>query len=568
MREELPRHKVPLIIAIICMIIAAGTTATTAQLIDPAIKEIFIEKNQELLYILPAVIIGVSFLRGLSTYGQSYLMGSIGTKIINNLQLRMLKKILYCDLDYFTKHHSSEIVSQFINDANHLRDTATTVIVALVKDSLTLIGLACVMFYQDATLAGLVLFIFLPVMVLIKRLMKKTMKSAYQIFHRTGNVSSALAEMIRGMRMVRVYNQEDYELNRIKKIFQDRLYYLLKELKARAASSPITEAVTGIGIAVAILYAGVGGADGSMSIENFMAFFTAMMMAYQPGRSLSSLATKMQSGLVAAQRVYKIIDMPDHVKIPENPKILDNVQGKITFDNVSFAYKPNEPVLKNINLTIHAGEKIALVGASGGGKTTLLNLIPRFYDILSGNLKVDDVNIQDVNPYNLRQYISLVSQDAFLFDGTIKDNILYGNPKASDEELIDALKNAAAYDFIQALPAKELTHVGEGGVLLSGGQKQRIAIARAFLKNAPIILLDEATSALDSQSEGYILEALERLTLGKTSVTIAHRLSTITNADRIIVIDKHQIQEQGSHNELLKNNGIYAKLHQQQLATD
>lgn len=568
MREELPAHKFYLVIAIICMIIAAATTATTAQLIEPAIKEIFITKNQDLLYSLPLLIIGISCLRGLSTYGQAYLMGGIGTKIVNNLQIRMLSKILYCDLGYFTQNHSSQIVSQFINDAHHLRDTATTVIVAIVKDSLTLVGLAAVMFYQNATLAGLVLFIFLPVTIIIKRLMKKTMKSAFQIFHRTGSVSSALSEMIRGMRMVRVYNQETYELNRIETIFQERLRYLLKELRARSASSPITEAITGVGIAASLLYAGIGASNGSMNIENFMAFFTAMMMAYQPGRALSGLATKLQSGLVAAKRVYDIIDMPPQILPVKTPLKLENPKGNITFENVSFAYKTHEPVLKNINLNIKAGEKIALVGASGGGKTTLLNLIPRFFDIQSGFVKIDDIDIYQIDPHNLREHISLVSQDAFLFDGTIKENVLYGKTDASDQEFQAALKNAAAYDFIQNLPNQDDTHVGESGVLLSGGQKQRIAIARAFLKNAPIILLDEATSALDTQSESYILEALDRLTQGKTSITIAHRLSTIINSDKIIVIGNQQIIEQGTHCELLARNGFYADLYQQQLSNN
>jgi len=564
MRSELPKHKFKLTIAIICMVIAAATTAATAYLIDPAIKEIFINKDETLLYVLPVIIMAVSFLRGLSTFGQAYLMGGIGVKIVNSLQIQMLKKILYCNLDFFTKNHSGEIVSQFINDASHMRDTATTVIVAGIKDTLTLIGCAGVMFYQDATLAGLTLFIFIPVVVLIKRLMKKTMKSAFQIFQQTGNISSALAEIIRGMRIVRVYNKEQFELTRIENIFKSRLYYLLKELRARAASSPITEAITGIGIAIAILYAGARGIDGDMNINNFMAFFTAMMMAYQPGRALSGLATKMQSGLVATRRIYDILDIEDHIKLPENPVLIPSCKGKVTFDGVSFAYHKQTPILKNINLTIQAGEKIALVGSSGGGKTTLLNLIPRFYDIDQGVIKIDDIDICNVTPFDLRQNISLVSQDAFLFDGTIKENILYGFADASEHDFINALKNAAAYDFIMDLPDKEHTHVGESGMLLSGGQKQRIAIARAFLKNAPIILLDEATSALDSQSEHYILEALERLTQNKTSITIAHRLSTIINSDRIIVIDNHEIIEQGSHNALLSQKGFYAHLYRQQ----
>ncbi len=563
MRDELPVHKVKLGIAILCMIVAAGTTATTAYLIDPAIREIFIKKNMDLLYTLPALIIGVSFLRGITTYGQAYLMGTIGTKIVNSLQIKMLKKILVCDLSYFSNHHSGEIVSQFINDASHMRDTATSVVVAGFKDIFTLIGCAGVMFYQDAALAALTLFIFLPVIVMIKRLMKKTMKSAHKIFHHTGSISSALAEMIRGIRIVRVYNQEPYELQRIEKSFTDRLYYLMKELKARSASSPITEAMTGIGIALAILYAGIRGMHGEMEINNFMAFFTAMMMAYQPGRTLSGLATNMQSGLVAAQRVYEIIDMPYSIKSPTNPVDFSQCQGNIDFHNVCFSYHHNETVLDTINLSIKAGQKIALVGRSGGGKSTLLNLIPRFYDVTSGSITIDGVDTRDVNPYDLRQHISLVSQDAFLFDGTIKENIIYGNNQASDDAFILALKNAAAYDFVQELTDKENTRVGEGGTMLSGGQKQRIAIARAFLKNAPIILLDEATSALDSNSEGYIREALEKLTAGKTTITIAHRLSTITHCDVIVVIDNGKIVEQGSHDVLLQKNDMYARLYQQ-----
>ncbi|MEM6603068.1 MAG: ABC transporter ATP-binding protein [Pseudomonadota bacterium] len=559
--EELPAHKKRLVIAIFCMIIAAMTTAATAGLIDPAIKEIFLEKDTELLLTLPLIIIAVSVLRGITTFGQSTLMSTIGMYVVNNLQKKMYRKLLRLDMEWISRKHSGQIVSSFVNDAMAMRDAASNIIVALIKESLTLIGCCAIMFYQDWLLASLTIFIFLPVAVIIKKLMKKSSKSARGVFDETGNLSSHIAETVKGMRILRVYGQEDHEAKRAEHTFSRRLKYLLQEVRARAASSPITEAMTGIGIAAAIYYAGSRGIEGQMDVNNFMSFFAAMMMAYQPGRALSGLATKIQSGLVAAERVYTMLDLDITIHAPENPEILQHCQGEIFFDDISFCYNQKDIILKDLTLQIKSGEKIALVGPSGSGKSTLLNLLPRFYDPTSGHIYIDGIDIKKMTPDHLRQHIALVSQDAFLFNGTVRENIAYGNNKATEQDIIRVAKEAAAYDFIMSLPEQFETQVGEGGSLLSGGQKQRIAIARAFLKDAPILLLDEATSALDNESEAFIQETLKKLMQGRTTLIIAHRLSTVVDCDRIIVIEDHNISGDGTHQQLLAFHSLYQRLY-------
>jgi len=559
--EELPPHKLKIFFACLCMIGAAATTAATAGLIKPAIEEIFINKDQELLLILPVIIIIVSLLRGASTFGQSLLMSIVGMHVVNNLQRKMYDKLLHIDMAWINKKHSGEIVSSFINDAMAMRDAASNIIVALVKDSLTLIGCAAVMFYQDWLLATMTLFIFLPVAIIVKRLMKHSARSARGIFNETANLSKYIAETVKGMRILRVYGRETYEAERIADSFNLRLKYILREVRAKAASSPITEAITGVGMAAAIFYAGSQGLDGKMSLGAFMSFFTAMMMAYQPGRALSSLATKVQMGLVAARRVYKMLDSNIEITEPKNPKTMKSIKGHIDFKNVSFDYGQHKNILNNISFSLKSGEKIGLVGPSGGGKSTLLNLIPRFYDPASGTISIDNININECHLKDLRAHISLVSQDAFLFNGTIRENILYGNLEATEQDLITAAKQAAAFDFIEALPDGFETQVGEGGGMLSGGQKQRIAIARAFLKDAPIVLLDEATSALDNESEAHVQTALQSLMHGRTTIIIAHRLSTITKCDRIFVLKEGTIHGEGTHKELLEKNALYKKLY-------
>lgn len=560
MRDEFPPYKWYFLGAIICMIVAASMTSATAALIDPAIKKIFIEKDVTVLYSIPLLIIGVSLLRGLSTYGQSQLMSFISINVIGKIQFRMYQKLLKMDLSYIHKTHSANIVASFMGDSAAMQEAATTVVVGGVKETLTLLGCVAVMFYQDWLMSLMTLFVFIPAIIIIKKLMKKTAISARQIFNTGATLAAQVAETVRGMRIVRVYCQEKHETFRMQDGFKQRLKYILKESRARSASSPVTEAVTGMGIAVAILYAGRQGIAGGMDINNFMSFFTAMMMAYQPARVLSGLATRLQAGTMAAERVYDFLQLPITIDDPKTPVSLPRCRGEFTFDNVCFAYEKDKQVLTDINLTIQAGEKVALVGASGGGKSTILNLIPRFYDVQKGRILLDGQDLKTLSLYDLRSQIALVSQDAFLFDGTIKENILYGNLNATDTQLEAALRSAAAYDFVLELPQGLHTMVGEAGILLSGGQKQRIAIARAFLKDAPILLLDEATSALDNESEAHVQKALQTLMQGRTSITIAHRLSTIENSDKIIVIHHGKIAGMGTHQQLLQENALYQNL--------
>ncbi len=560
-REELPPYIKTLSIAAIFMLVAAACTALTAYMIDPAIKKIFLEKDQTLLLTLPAIIIGVSVARGAATYGQAMIMGRVGQCVVTSLQKKMFDALLRADISWVRGKNPGVLISGFVNDAAQLRDAAVSVVAVAVKEVFTLLGCAAVMFYQDWRLASVTLFIVLPGVLGIKYFTKATRKASHAAFSETGALSGLVSETLTGMPVVHIYGREGYEAKRAGQSMDRRLKYLVRSVRSRAASGPLTEALTGVGVAAAIYYAGVGAVSGKMDINNFMAFLAAMMMAYQPGRVIAGLITNLQPAVAAAERVYEVIDIKPTILSPLNPLPLKDVKGKIEFKNVSFAYAPDAVILENLNLIAQPGEKIALVGLSGAGKSTLMNLIPRFFDVTGGEVQLDNKNIKHLKLEDLRSQIAMVGQDPFIFDGTIYENIAYGREGANEADIIQAAENAAADEFIRKLPAQYQTRTGPNGSFLSGGQKQRIAIARAFVKEAPILLLDEATSALDPENEAKVRLALSALTKGRTAFIIAHRLATVADADRIIVLKDGAIIEDGTHERLLARGGVYASLY-------
>ena len=555
-----------IILSVIFSVLLAGSTSAIAWLLDPAIKKIFIEKDQTLLLIIPVFIILAFTTKGVSLYIARYLMIIVGEGVKKKLQFDMLQSLINADTQNIDKKHSGKFISNLTYDVQHITNLLSSAILNLVKDSLTLLGLIGVMFFQNWKLA-LISLIMIPLASLASRNLGKRMgKVTTQAQEKSGTLTTYLVELFKNHKLTKIFQKENYETKRA----DIHLHGLMEKNKKITTllirMSPIMEVLTGIMIAILIYYSGKLIVNDEIEVNNFFSFLAAMMLAYQPVRSLSTLNMVINQGISAASRILPIVDTVNKIKNIENAKTLEIKNSKINFENVFFKYEENEKnVLNNISLEFEGGKMTALVGHSGSGKSTILNLIPRFYQAQDGNIKIDNQSIYDVTINSLRKNISLVSQETTLFDDTIKNNIKYANEHASDEEVLEVAKLSNSDEFIEKLPNKFETLIGENGVRLSGGEKQRISIARAMIKKSSIILLDEATSSLDSETEAKIQEALNILTKNKTTIVIAHRLSTILNSNNIYLIDSGKVIDNGKHENLLIKSKIYKNFYEKQI---
>ncbi|KKJ77790.1 ABC transporter permease [Kiloniella litopenaei] len=567
-RDYVSGQLVKIAFSLVAMAFVAGSTVMLAKQMEPIINDIFLKREEELLLPIALGVVGIFFVKGAATYAQSMLMQHVGLEIIATIQEQLFKKLMRADLAYFHEESPGNLVSRFMNDANMLKGVVSNTLTSIGKDTLTAVGLIGMMFYQDWLLASIAFAAFPTAILPIAKTGRRIRKVSTNTQESMGLLTTRLDEAFQGIRHVKAYNMENHETKRVSETILTVLRLNLKAARTSSILSPIMETLGGIAIAIVILYGGNEVIQGTKDPGSFFAFITALLLAYEPIKKLSKLNANMQTGLAAAHRVYSILDSEPSIKDVAEDKELKITKGDVVFDNVYFNYDENTPALEAINLTAKAGKTVALVGASGAGKTSILNLIPRFYDVTKGKITFDGQDIRDVSLRSLRQATALVSQEIQLFDDTVRANIAYGKPDASDEEIIAAAKNAHAHDFILSLPDGYDTQVGPRGSRLSGGQRQRVAIARAMVKNAPVLLLDEATSALDTESERHVQTALNTLMKGRTTFVIAHRLSTVIDADMIYVMDKGKIIEEGTHSQLLEKSGTYAKLYALQFAEE
>ena len=564
-KTQVKKYIPELSITFIFIILTSLTTAATAWLLDPAIKEIFENKNTKMLYLIPVAIVFTFIIKAFSIYGTRIITIKVGIKIIKNIQTLMAQKFLLSDISHITKKHSGKYLSNFTNDTKILFDVLTGVVVTLFKETFTLIALLGLMFYHDWQLSLLAIIMIPIAAISSKNIGKKMGKKVHISLEASDKFMKFLSEIIKGSWLIKIYQKEEDELKKISMIIDERFKAIRKVEQTRLGAGPIMEIISAIAIAIVVFFAGYRSLQGAVTLGEFVSFLAALMLAYQPVRALAGINVGIQEGITAAKRIYEIIDQKNEIYNDKNAPSLKLKNATLEFKNISFTYSDGTHALKNLSAKIDGGKKVGLVGISGSGKTTFLNLIPRFFNLKHGAIFIDDQNINNINLNSLRKEISLVSQDVILFDDTIKSNILYGNASASDDEIINACKFAAAQDFIEKLPNKYETIIGENGIKLSGGQKQRLSIARAILKDSSIILLDEATSSLDSESETVIQKAIENLTKNKTTIIIAHRLSTIMNCDKILVFDNGKIVDEGSHDFLVNNSSIYKNLYEKQI---
>jgi subfamily B ATP-binding cassette protein MsbA len=560
-REFLRPHLGRVVLAVLCMVVVAAVQPVNAYVIRELVDRIGVDKaGYDTLYLLCGTVLVIALLRGGADYVQTVIMTNVGQRVVADIQIALFKRLIRADLAYFHATPTGQLVSRFTTDANMLRTAATQSLVALGRDSLTVIGMVGYMVKTDWVLALISLVVF-PVAILpIQRMSRRMRKASGNFQEEMGHFNTLLGQVFQGARHVKAYGMEAHETARAVAV-TERVYRLVERVsRVRSAASPMMEAVGGFAIAAIILYGGTQMIEGTRTAGDFTSIIFALLIAYAPFKSLAALPVGLQEGLAAADRLFRVMDIEPSIRDRPGAEDLVVTGGAIRFAAVTFHYGDHTPALNGIDLTIPAGQKVALVGPSGAGKSTILNLIPRFYDVESGAVTIDGTDVRNVTLESLRGAIGLVSQEISLFDDSVRANIAYGRPGASEAEIVSAATAAAAHDFILDLPQGYDTLVGEHGVRLSGGQRQRLAIARAMLKSAPILLLDEATSALDTESERVVQDALRRLAAGRTSIVIAHRLSTIVDADLIYVIDQGRVAESGSHESLLARRGIYARL--------
>ena len=555
-----------IIIAFILSLILAGSTSSIAYLLDPAIEKIFLNKDKTLILLIPFFIILAFAAKAASLYGAKVIMIRISEEVRKALQMDMMKSLIKADTNFIEKKHSGKIITNLMNDVNYMTGLVSVAILNLFKDSLTLVGLLSVMFYQNWKLS-LVAIIMIPLASFFANLLgKRITKVTTEAMDQAGVINTYLIEIFKNHKLIKIFQKESYETARAD-TYLEKLMNKGKKLQIiYARSSPIMEVLTGVMIAILIFYSGNLIINDELGIGNFFSFLAAMMLAYQPVRSLATLNITINQGLAGARRILPILDLKE--KISENPNLekINLKNGNIEFKKVNFTYNEEDRVvLKDIDLLISGGKMTSLVGHSGAGKSTILNLIPRFYDPQSGDIKIDNQSIYSKRLSSLRNNISLVSQETTLFDDTVLNNIKYANLDATDEQIQEAAKLSHSSDFIDALPNKYNTFIGENGIRLSGGEKQRLSIARAILKKSKIILLDEATSSLDAETEQKIQDAINFLTKGRTTLVIAHRLSTILNSDKIYVIDGGKVIGEGKHNELINSSEVYKNFYEKQI---
>ena len=555
-----------ILISVFFTLLLAGSTSSVAYLLDPAIKQLFIKQEKSLILIIPALIIFAFAIKGASLYVAKVIMINVSENVRRDIQIDMFSSLIKADTQLVDNKHSGKFITNLTNDVGMITNLVSTAILNLFKDSLTLIGLLFVMFYQNWKLS-LFAIIMIPVASLAaKSLGKRISKVTVQQMDHFGILNSYLIEIFKNHKLTKIFQKENYESKRANKYIENLKKSSRKINVVFVRASPIMEFLTGIMIAILIYYSAKLISKNELQVSNFFSFLAAMMLAYQPVRSLATLNITVQQGLSGARRVLPIIDNIPEIQDNTDSKKLIFKKGHINFENVDFKYSNKETqILNSINLNIPGEKMTALVGHSGAGKSTILNLIPRFYNIRSGDIKIDDQSIYNSTIYSLRKHISLVSQDTTLFDDTIYNNIAYANLNASIDEIKEAANYSFASEFIDKLPNKYHTIIGENGVRLSGGEKQRLSIARAILKKSPIILLDEATSSLDAETEDKIQKAINFLTKGRTTIVIAHRLSTILNSDKIYVIDKGSVESEGKHEELLKSSNVYRNFYEKQI---
>ena len=565
-KEHIKFHLKRIILCLILSICIAGTTSSIAWLLDPAVKKIFIDKNQTLAWLIPIAIIVVFALKGLSLYFARTNINIVGQRIAGELQKKIAKSILFSDVQTLDARHSGKYISNVTFDAGQVSHFVSTGVLNLMKDSFSVVLLVTLMFYQNWKLASFAIFMIPLAGGFAKNLGKQVGKATTQASLLSGKMTVFFNDILRGSRMIRIFQKEDRENENADNVITGLVNKNIKVAAIMLRATPIMEALTGIMIAGFIFFSGKLINSGELGLNNFFSFLAAMMLAYQPIRSLATINMVAYQGAAAAKRIYNIVDKPIEIKNESHLPDLEIKNCDILFENISFKYETTEEkAVDRISLLVEGGKITALVGRSGAGKSTIINLIPRFYDPQKGEIKIDNQNTKNINLNSLRSKISLVSQDVILFDDTIKNNIAYADTKASQEDIEKACKFAAADEFISKLPKKYETIVGENGVRLSGGQKQRISIARAILKKSPIILLDEATSSLDTESERIVQNAINNLIKGRTTIVIAHRMSTIHNSDKIFLLENGKIINSGNHDYLISNSEEYKSLYKNQL---
>ena len=552
--------------AALCMTLYAAATAGQAWIMEPMLDHVFLQRDRTMLLLVPVAVVVLALVKGGSGYGQVVLMARVGQRAIAQLQQRLFDHLIHADLGYVMARGPGPLISRMTYDTQQLRLAVTSALTTVIRDSLTMVGLIGLMIHQDWQLAALALIGFPLAFWPIQRLGRRMRKVARQSQTHMASLSGRLEQTFQGLRQVKADNRADYESRRTGALIEQLFALNYKASRVSAISSPVTEVIGGLAVAAVVLYGGSQVLAGETTPGAFFSFIAALLFAYRPLKTLANLHTQLQVGLAAAERIYALLDREPAVRDQPGARPLAVTRGEIRFAGVRFGYRPARPALRGLDLIIPAGLSVALVGPSGAGKSTMLNLILRFYDVDQGAVQIDGQDVRRVTLESLHSAIALVSQEVDLFDDSVRANIAYGRPDASEAAIEAAARAAAAHDFITALPDGYDTVIGPGGASLSGGQRQRLGIARAMLKDAPILLLDEATSALDSEAERSVQVALQRLMRGRTTVVIAHRLSTVMGADLIAVIEHGRVVETGTHRALLARGGSYARLYEQQFA--